>query len=323
MSGRPSSVRSGPYAPPTPDRELTVTSADGARLYAQVHGPREAPAVLLSHGWTCSTAFWAPIVHRLSADHRVIVYDQRGHGRSAPATASGYRTRILVEDLVAVADQTLGPGERAVLVGHSMGAMTLIAAADQPLLRERAAAVALCSTGTARLVAEARLLPLRPGPVRTRIQGAILGSHAPLGPVTPLARRVLKYATMGRHATPAMVEACALIVHSCPRAVRAGWAEVLGTLDLESHVSRLTVPTAVVVGTADRLTPPVHAHGLAAGLSHCVGLTELSGIGHMTPLETPDVVSEVIRALVVDHLRAPAAAAPPPGPVRADQEETA
>ncbi len=37
------------------------------------------------------------------------------------------------------------------------------------------------------------------------------------------------------------------------------------------------MPTAVVVGTADRLTPPVHAHALVGGLPHCLGLTELTG----------------------------------------------
>jgi pimeloyl-ACP methyl ester carboxylesterase len=72
---------------------------------------------------------------------------------------------------------------------------------------------------------------------------------------------------------------------------------VLATLDLEDGVRRLDVPTAVLCGTSDRLTPPVHARALAAALPHCLGLTELTGVGHMTPVEAPETVTGRIRDL--------------------------
>ncbi|NUR65365.1 MAG: alpha/beta hydrolase, partial [Streptomyces sp.] len=70
------SVGDGPYAPPVPARELTAVSADGARLHVEVHGPEGAPVVVLTHGWTCSTAFWAAQIRDLAVDHRVVAYDQ-------------------------------------------------------------------------------------------------------------------------------------------------------------------------------------------------------------------------------------------------------
>ncbi|MFJ2392897.1 alpha/beta fold hydrolase [Streptomyces sp. NPDC087843] len=294
-------VASGPYAPPAPARELTVVSADGARLHVEVHGPADAavPTVVLAHGWTCSTAFWAAQIRDLAADHRVIAYDQRGHGRSPASDACG--TDALADDLEAVLAAALGPGEKAVLVGHSMGGMTLMAASVRPRFREHAAAVLLCSTGSSRLVAEARVLPFPAGRLRTEVTKRILGSRAPLGPVTPLARRILKYATMGPGSSPGMVEACARIVHACPRAVRHAWSQVLDLLDLDHGVRELVVPTAVVAGTADRLTPLVHARALVATLPNCVGLTELTGMGHMTPVEAPDVVTARIRELAADY----------------------
>ncbi|QKW00975.1 alpha/beta fold hydrolase [Streptomyces sp. NA02536] len=295
-------VGSGPYAPPAAARELTALSADGARLHVEVHGPDGAPAVVLAHGWTCSTAFWAAQIRDLSADHRVIAYDQRGHGRTPASPACS--TEALADDLEAVLTATLGPGERAVIAGHSMGGMTVMAAATRPAFRAHAAAVLLCSTGSSRLVAESTVLPLRPGRLRTWLTGRVLGSRAPLGPVTPLARRILRYGTMGPASAPDMVEACARIVHACPRAVRHSWSHVLDRLDLDDGVRQLRVPVEIVAGSADRLTPPVHARVIAAALPHCVGVTELPGVGHMTPVEAPGQVTRRIRDLAAAHIHA-------------------
>lgn len=292
-------VTSGPFAPPAAARELTVVSADGARLHAEVHGPDGAPAVVLAHGWTCSTAFWAAQIRELAVDHRVIAYDQRGHGRSvAPDGVEGYSTDALADDLEAVLAATLEPGEQAVLAGHSMGGMTIMAASTHPGFREHAAAVLLCSTGSAGLVAASTVVPLRAGRVRTRLTRSVLGAKAPLGPVTPLARRLLKYATMGPGSAPERVEVCARIVHGCPRVVRYRWSHVLDELALDTGVLELTVPTAIIAGTADRMTPVTLARRLAGMLPDSLGLTELPGIGHMTPVEAPEAVTAGIRGLV-------------------------
>jgi pimeloyl-ACP methyl ester carboxylesterase len=300
---RPLPVSSGAYAPPAPARELTAVSADGARLHVELHGPvddPDAPVVVLAHGWTCSTAFWAAQIRDLAVDHRVVAYDQRGHGRSPANPVCG--TDALADDLEAVLEATLAPGERAVIAGHSMGGMTVMAASARAGFREHAAAVLLCSTGASRLVAESRVIPLRPGRLRTWLTRRLLGSRAPLGPVTPLARRILRYGTMGPGSAPEMVEACARIVHACPRKVRYTWSEVLGLLDLDHGVRELRVPTAVVVGSADRLTPPALTHALAAALPDCLGVTELPGIGHMTPVEAPAPVTGKIRELVTTYV---------------------
>ncbi|MFD4635144.1 alpha/beta fold hydrolase [Streptomyces sp. NPDC058284] len=295
----------GAYAPPVAARRLTAVSADGAHVHVEVHGPEDAPAVVLAHGWTCSTAFWAAQIRALATGHRVIAYDQRGHGRSAaPSAADGYSTRALADDLEAVLAATLAPGEKAVLVGHSMGGMTIMAAGGRDRVREHAAAVLLCSTGSSALVAEATVVPLlRAGRMRTRITRSVLGSRAPLGPVTPVARRVLKYATMGPGSAPDKVDACARIVHACPRIVRHGWSHVLESLQLDVEVGALNVPTAVLAGTADRLTPIVHARRIAAALPDSLGLTELTGVGHMTPIEAPDAVTARITELVATYVQ--------------------
>ncbi|MBB4985965.1 MULTISPECIES: alpha/beta fold hydrolase [Streptomyces] len=286
-------------------RALTAVSADGTPIHVEVYGPEGAPAVVLSHGWTCSIAFWAEQIRSLAADHRVIAYDQRGHGRSpAPAATggAGYSTTALADDLEAVLAATLGPGERAVLAGHSMGGMTMMAAAGRPGFRAHAAAVLLCSTGPSRLTSEATVVPLGPGGLRTRLTKAVLGAKAPLGPVNAVSKKILKYATMGPGSAPGRVEACARIVHACPRGARYGWSQVLAGLDLEQGLRELRLPVAVLVGTADRLTPSVHARAMAEALPHCTGLVQLAGMGHMTPVEAPEAVTAQIRELTLTYL---------------------
>ncbi|MFI1732103.1 alpha/beta fold hydrolase [Streptomyces acidicola] len=297
---RLTSVKSGPYAPPVPVREVTAVSADGARLHVEVHGPEDAPAVVLAHGWTCSTAFWAAQIRDLAVDHRVIAYDQRGHGRTPAATDCS--TDTLADDLEAVLTVTLAPGERALVAGHSMGGMTVMASSARPAFQEHVSAALLLSTGSSNLVAESLVVPIRPGRLRTWLTRKLLGFRFPLGPVTPVAKAVLKYGTMGAGASPLMVEACARIAHACPSRVRYTWAHVLDLLDLDDGVRELRVPTAVVVGTSDRLTPPVHSRAMAAALPECVGLTELTGVGHMTPVEAPELVCSRIRELVTMYV---------------------
>ncbi|WP_028810912.1 alpha/beta fold hydrolase [Streptomyces flavidovirens] len=290
-------------------RELTAVSADGSRLHVEVYGPEGAPALVLAHGWTCSTLFWSAQIRELAGSgagaYRVVVYDQRGHGRSPAVGRDGYSTDALADDLEAVLAAALAPGERAVVAGHSMGGMTIMAAAGRAGFREHVAAVLLCSTGSSRLVAESLVLPMRAGRLRTRITRAVLGARAPLGPVTPLSKKILKYGTMGPGASPERVAECARIVHACPRAARVAWSHVLGELDLSASVRELTVPTAFIAGSADRLTPPVHAREIVAALPHSLGLTELTGVGHMTPVEAPEAVTAKLRELVRTYVAVP------------------
>ncbi|MFE2108501.1 alpha/beta fold hydrolase [Kitasatospora sp. NPDC059463] len=290
--------------PPVPAEELAVLSADGTRLHVEVHGQPGAPTVVLAHGWTCSTAFWAPVIHQLADRYRVVAYDQRGHGRSeVPPSRVRYSTRALGEDLAAVLTRVVPPGERAVLAGHSMGGMTIMAGAARAEVAERTAAAVLVSTGPFDLVRELNVVPraVHSG-VRFLLHRELMRSRLPLGPVNPLTRAGLGYAIMGTSATAARTEVAVRMVHACPTAVRANWARVLGRLDVRAGLARLAVPTSVVVGAEDRLTPPVHAHRIVAALADPQGLLLLPGVGHMAPIERPAEVAAEIDRMATAHL---------------------
>jgi pimeloyl-ACP methyl ester carboxylesterase len=300
-------VNATPYEAVPARRETTVVSADGTRLHVAEYGRADGPTVVLSHGWTCSTLFWAPVVRLLAADHRIVAYDQRGHGRSAaPATRAGYSTARLADDLQAVLEAVVPDGERAVLAGHSMGGMTIMAASGRSPVADRTAAVLLASTGSGRLLGATEVLPPRIGARRLRhlIHRQLLVSRMPLGPVTALSKAALAYGILGVAPTPEQVTFTARIVHACRARQRSAWGRVLAVLDLDAELAAITAPTAVLVGTHDKLTPKVHAHAMAAALPDSLGVTELPGLGHMTPIEDPDAVARAIRTLVAGHLRA-------------------
>ncbi|MER5636880.1 alpha/beta fold hydrolase [Kitasatospora sp. NPDC002227] len=285
--------------PPTPAETYRIRSADGHWIFAEAHGPEGAPLVVLAHGWTCSTRFWAPVIRQLVPDYRVVAYDQRGHGGSdLPPTQAGYSTAKLADDLEAVLQHVVPAGERAVLAGHSMGGMTIMAAADRAEVSLRTAAAVLVSTGAGDLLAELAVVPpfVRGQGARRVLGKLLLQSRMPLGRVNNISSAALKYATMGPDSSPARVRVTAEVVHACPVATRYRWSQVLGTLDEYHQLPRLTAPTSVIVGTHDRLTPPVHARRIVAALPDSQGLLELAGVGHMSPLERPaEVAAEIHR----------------------------
>lgn len=290
-----------PFITPVPETRLRVPSADGTQINVEVHGPSDAPTVVLIHGWTCKIAFWAPVIRALSHDLRVVAYDQRGHGESEAPGKGAYSVPILVQDLRAVLDATLPEGEQAVLVGHSMGGMTVMASADDASILARAAGVVLCSTAFANLPGSSTVaVGLKRWPRANRAAHRLmLGSALPIGPITPITRAILKHTALSPQSDRQLQNANARIITACRAKPRAAWGRVLRELDLTEQIGKLDVPTSVVFGTSDRLTPAIaHAQAIADTLPRFEGMTTLNGLGHMTPMEAPDVVAAVIRKRV-------------------------
>lgn len=117
---------------------LSVQSGD-VRLAVYVSGPRDAPPVVLVHGYPDSATVWEPVRAQLDGRYRVISYDVRGAGASeAPPTRGGYRLERLAADLAAVADATCG-GRPFHLVGHDWGSIQSWEAVTEPAFKGRIA----------------------------------------------------------------------------------------------------------------------------------------------------------------------------------------
>jgi len=286
--------------PATPINTMRIPTTDGVVLHGEIHGRLDGPTVVLVHGWTNSTAVWGPVIRALGDEVRIVAYDQRGHGGSVDARWDRYSITSLVDDLEAVLAATVPEGEKAILVGHSMGGMTIMAAGQRPGVVERTAGALLVSTGYGDLVATARIIPGRSRRLATVLQRQILRSAAPMGPATRVSRAALRYGTMGPDASHDVAVATAQLVHACGRRTRGTWGRVLDKLEVGDALAGLDVPVHVLVGTNDRLTPPAHAERMAQRLPQCTGVTELPGVGHMTPLEAPETVADLTLKVVAE-----------------------
>ncbi|HTU98294.1 MAG TPA: alpha/beta hydrolase [Solirubrobacteraceae bacterium] len=297
---------------PLDGRPLRITSADETELYAETFGPDDGDTVVLAHGWTEQIAFWGPVITRLRARGlRVVAYDLRGHGRSEPAADGDYALERFGEDLEAVLSAAGAGSSRdpATVVGHSLGAMSIAAWAERHDVRARARAAVLVNTGLGDLLSGHLLLPQMARflnhPWASR---ALLGSKAPVPPFsTPVEQAAVRYVAFGPHATRGEVAFYERMLVDTPPDVRAAVGVALSNMDLWDAVASITIPTVVIAGDSDRLTPPAHARRIAEALPQPADLIELADTGHMSPLERPQEVAEAVERLVRDTATAPVA----------------
>jgi pimeloyl-ACP methyl ester carboxylesterase len=295
-----------------------VRSEDGTVLHVETYGPECGPTIVLIHGWTCAIRFWNAQIRALSREFRVVAFDLRGHGRSTPSPGDDYRPGAFAADIAAVLDAVLAPGEKAVLVGHSLGAMSLAAWAQRfpAEVERRAAALAMLSTGLGDLVAISSIAGAvnRFSALKRPVGGRLLGLATPVPKRAGRAlTRAVRYVALSPDASPAQVALCEELFRSCNGAVRGACGQQLARLDLHSAAALMTVPTLVLVGSRDKLTPPAHARRLADSLPMLTELVVLPIVGHMTPVESPGEVNAHLGKLVRRHLLpGPATAADTP-----------
>jgi pimeloyl-ACP methyl ester carboxylesterase len=276
-------------APPT-GRPLRVRSADGTMLHAEVFGDDEATTFVLAHGWTEVLAFWTYVTGELvDRGFRVLAYDLRGHGRSEPAQRHDYAMPRFGEDLEAVLVSGVGEGRRAIVAGHSLGAMSIASWAESHNVTARVSAAALVNAGVDELIAQQLLVPVPAfanAVNKTVAVHGFLGSRTPLPRVsTPASHAAIRYVAFGREASPAQVAFYERMLVATPPDARASIGIAMSAMDLHDSLKRLTVPTLVIAGENDRLTPPSHAERIAGMLPDLEGLIVLPDTGHMAPLE--------------------------------------
>jgi 3-oxoadipate enol-lactonase len=246
------------------------------------HDVGVGPPVVLIHGLADDHRAWRRVAGRLMLDHRVILYDLRGHGASSLGSPDG-RLSQLGGDLLALCDAL--QLERCVLAGFSLGGtIAMRAAIDAP---ERVAALALVATSSR---------------VGGAAQGWYLERAAMVDEGGERLRETLDEDTADVYrARPAETAAGLHIRRASTRDPR-GYANACRAMaalreqPLDDELGQITAPTTILAGDKDQHCPPRAAEIIAQRIPEST-IEVLPGAGHPLPVERPDETAEAIRRI--------------------------
>jgi pimeloyl-ACP methyl ester carboxylesterase len=291
------------------DREQTVTAADGTDLHVEIVEPPGAaadPTIVFVHGFALDmgTFYFQRKALAEQASHRMVFYDQPGHGRSGSLQSGTYDLAALGKSLAAVLEETV-PDGHIILVGHSMGGMTIMAFAEQypEWFGNRVTGVVLMST-SAGLFDKAKL----------GITNMVARVSAPFFPLWDKAAQLgggtidrarvvssdLAWLLTRRYGfgEPKPSPSLVTFVESMNSKTSVETlTKYLQTLYTHSRIPALSVlrgvPVLVVVGDRDYLTPVTHSEEILKHLPEAE-LLKIENSGHVVMLEKAEQVNAAL-----------------------------
>ncbi|MFD9455988.1 alpha/beta fold hydrolase [Streptomyces sp. NPDC059985] len=314
--------------------EGTCRAEDGTELHYETDelpddGKKRRPrrtdtagaTVVFCHGYCLGQDSWHFQRAALRGVVRSVYWDQRSHGRSARGVAQAEGVPVTIEqlgrDLKAVIDAAAPEGP-LVLVGHSMGGMTVMALAEQfpDLVRDRVVGVALVGTSSGRLDEVTYGLPAYGlGAVRRVLPGVLraLGSQTELvergrrATADLFAGMIKMYSFGSRDVDPGVARFAERLIEATPIDVVAAFYPAFQTHDKTAALQRFAdIPVTVIAADRDMITPPEHSVAIKETLP-AAELVVLEGAGHLMMLERPDIVTGLLTGLLARAGALPAA----------------
>jgi pimeloyl-ACP methyl ester carboxylesterase len=290
------------------DRGCVVMTSDGIPLAVREVGPKDAPlTVVFSHGFCLRMGAFhfqrVKLTEQWGTQVRMVFYDQRGHGQSGDAPPDSFTVPQLGRDLETVLS-VMAPRGPVVLVGHSMGGMTVLAHARQFPERypTRVVGAALISSA-AEGVSRSPLGEVLKNPVleaaRFAVRYAPKTVHRTRGAASSVLGPVLRAASYGdEKVSRSVVSFSEKMMHDTPISTLVGFLHALEVHDETEGLTTLAkIPTLIVCGDHDLLTPMEYSEEMAAALPKSE-LVIVGGAGHLVQLEQPDIVDAALVRLV-------------------------
>lgn len=275
-----------------------VASSDGLSIHIEIDEsdeptPGEVTIVFL-HGWMCDLDSWHFQRLALRGRVRMVFMDHRSHGRSSRSDSTNSSLDELAGDLDAVLTAAGGDGP-IVLVGHSMGGMTImnLAARHPRWFDGRVAGIVLVSTSAGRIVNKSVGLGVLATLLRTGRPVLDWGRGFN-------SRSVIRRWAVGPNATNLAIELTNEMILRAPSRIIADFHKNILELDLAESLPMLAdTRVAIVSGTKDVLVPHRHSvwlHDQIPGSE----MSPVTDAGHMVMFEEPEQVTEVIQRVLKD-----------------------
>jgi len=290
-------VLRGDRRPPHAEREADrrrVAAPDGGELEVETCGRPDGPTLVFTHGWGLNATVWDDAKRDLGDRFRIVTWDLPGLGRSKPG-AGGESLDAFADALRAVVASV---GGSVVLVGHSIGGMTILTYARrhaETLGREVAGVALVNTTYTSpdrtmlgrdlwKKLREPLIIPLMRLSVLLSPLLWLQNWMSYLNGSMHMAHRLLGF---GRHATRQRVELSARLAAKGSPAVQARGNIAMLRWDASDVPPTLAVPTLVLTGGRDLITQEDAGQKIAAEAPGAT-LTRFDDAGHMGFLERPE-----------------------------------
>ena len=263
-----------------------MITAEGATLHVKARGYQDHPVLMLLHAFPLHGEMWAAQVEAFWKKWRVVVPDCRGFGQSEPGSGQ-YAIDFFVDDLFTVMDnRKLGVEQPVVAGGCSMGGYVLLRAMEREPQRFRG--LILVDTRSTADTDEGKLK--RVDAIRTIRQkgpGAYAAGFADsaLGAKTKQQR-------------PKVVEAVKTMAAAGSATAMVGAQLAMAArTDTTAALEKFAVPTLVIVGEEDALTPPDASKAMVERLPNAT-LEIIPGAGHLSPMEDPEAFNAALEGFL-------------------------
>jgi len=282
-----------------------VASFDGTLLNVEEIGT--GPTVVLSHGFSLNSTIWHHQMRELSSEIRMVMYDHRGHGYSGLPPSDDWSLDALAQDLEAVI-RDASNREPVIVVGHSMGGMTLLRYCElfPDAIGARVRGLVLVDTTSADVMGG--LLPALARRVQAAVEGveeiamrALQGRTDNVDRLRARANNLVYLGTrlmgFGHDPSPTQVAFIEKLLSDVPSSV---WFKLIPTMlgmDVSRALDAIDVPTLVIAGEKDKLTPLAAAQRIADGVPGA-DLVVLPDTGHIPMLERADEFNALLRRFV-------------------------
>lgn len=245
---------------------MPTIELDGSHLYFSLSG-RGAQDILFVHGSGCDHTLWSYQVKGLRDSFSIAAVDLNGHGRSPLREGDGLST--YTQDVLAVLERL---SRRAFLVGHSLGgAIALNVALYHP---ERIGGLGLIGTG-----ARLRVLPELLALLQRDFEAAI---------------ELILSLAFGERSEPKLLTKAKEQMRENGQKALLRDLLTCDSFDVMDKLNRIKVPTLVICGREDRLTPVKYSEYLRDHIPDAT-LRVIEGAGHMVMLERPEQLNRAIQ----------------------------